>query len=55
MTLHRFGGWAEHTVALPAGEWHDVLAGRDVVTGSHGAVRLADVLTDLPVALLTRR
>lgn len=49
LALERLGGWGEHTVVLPAGTWHDVLTGRDV---PGGAVRLADLLTPLPVALL---
>ena len=51
VTLHRFGGWGEHTVSIPAGTWRNELTGREV---AGGAVRLADVLDDLPVALLTR-
>jgi (1->4)-alpha-D-glucan 1-alpha-D-glucosylmutase len=54
VTLYRFGGWAEHTVALPEERWRDVLTGRDVIGGAGGITRLADVLADLPVALLTR-
>jgi (1->4)-alpha-D-glucan 1-alpha-D-glucosylmutase len=50
--VDRLGGWGEHTVALPEGEWHDVLADRPV----DGGVRpLADLLDRLPVALLVRR
>ncbi|HEX2705937.1 MAG TPA: hypothetical protein VHM65_09275, partial [Candidatus Lustribacter sp.] len=51
--LDRLGGWGEHTLALPSGLWRDVLMGREVRTDSAGA-RLADVLLDLPVALLVR-
>lgn len=50
VTLHRFGGWGEHTVTLPDRPWRDLLTGRTVPGGS---VRLAQVLTELPVALLT--
>ena len=49
--LERLGGWAEHTLALPAGPWHDVLADREV---DGGARRVADLLDRLPVALLVR-
>ena len=49
LALERLGGWAEHTVVLPAGTWRDVLTERDV---PGGAVRLADLLHTLPVALL---
>ncbi|WP_405063902.1 malto-oligosyltrehalose synthase [Kribbella sp. NBC_01505] len=49
--LHRLGGWGDSTVVLPAGEWKNVLTGRDV--GS-GAARIQELLEDLPVALLVR-
>jgi (1->4)-alpha-D-glucan 1-alpha-D-glucosylmutase len=50
--VDRLGGWADHTVALPEGDWHDVLADRPV----DGGVRpLAALLDRLPVALLVRR
>ena len=51
VALDRFGGWGEHTLALPEGAWRDELTGRDVPGGS---VRLADLLSDLPVAFLVR-
>ena len=37
---------------LGAGRWRDVLTGREFETGDDGALRLADVLSPLPVALL---
>ncbi|GAA1477689.1 hypothetical protein GCM10009623_21350 [Nocardioides aestuarii] len=43
-------GWGDTTLALPSGRWRDVLTG-EVVT-SDGAVAVADLLTELPVALL---
>ncbi|MFC6285511.1 malto-oligosyltrehalose synthase [Nocardioides sp. GCM10027113] len=52
------GGWGGTTLTLPAGTWRDALSGRAVSTGSTpGAagpneVQLADLLADLPVALL---
>jgi len=46
------GGWGDATVTLPEGEWRDELTGR-VLTG--GTVAVADVLADLPVALLVSR
>ncbi|WP_250445141.1 malto-oligosyltrehalose synthase [Actinotalea sp. C106] len=49
LSLDRLGGWGEHTVTLPAGRWRDVLTGS---TFEEGSARLADVLADLPVALL---
>jgi (1->4)-alpha-D-glucan 1-alpha-D-glucosylmutase len=53
VSLARTGGWADHTVALPPGTWHDLLTGR-AVEAEGGAARLSDVLSDLPVALLVR-
>ncbi len=44
------GGWGEATVVLPAGSWTDRLTGRRVTGGSQP---VADLLTDLPVAMLT--
>ena len=32
--VDRLGGWADHTVALPDGDWHDVLTDRPVRAGS---------------------
>ncbi|WP_024288114.1 malto-oligosyltrehalose synthase [Cellulomonas sp. KRMCY2] len=51
LALERLGGWGEHTVVLPEGTWRDELTGRTV---AGGVVRLADLLGDLPVALLVR-
>lgn len=51
-TVDRLGGWADHTIALPEGEWHDVLADRRI---DGGVQPLATVLDRLPVALLVRR
>ncbi len=50
LSLERLGGWGNHTVALPDGDWLDLLTDR-VVTG--GLVRLSDLLSTYPVALLT--
>ncbi len=52
LSLARFGGWGEHTVALPDGDWHDALTGRDL---PGGLTRIADLLDPLPVALLVAR
>ncbi|MDM7831335.1 malto-oligosyltrehalose synthase [Cellulomonas edaphi] len=49
--LERLGGWADHSVALPEGTWHDVLQDREV---RGGVVPVAEVLDRLPVALLVR-
>ncbi|HQR25993.1 MAG TPA: malto-oligosyltrehalose synthase [Nocardioides sp.] len=45
------GGWGGTTLALPAGEWVDVLSGRTVAGGD---VPLATLLSEHPVALLAR-
>lgn len=54
--LARFGGWGDHVLTLPdvgdGGTWVDVLTGREHAAG---AARLADLLADLPVALLVER
>ena len=49
--LERLRGWAGHSIALPEGEWLDVLSDR-VVTG--GVQPIAPLLERLPVALLVR-
>lgn len=49
--VDRLGGWADHTIALPEGEWHDVLTDREV-TG--GVQEIGSLLDRLPVALLVR-
>ena|GEM_PF-45336 len=46
------GGWGDTVLALPAGDWVDVISGREVVGGD---VAVAELLGDLPVALLARR
>lgn len=53
-TVDRLGGWRDHVVALPqgTGAWVDVLTGREHPSGT---VRVADLLADLPVALLVDR
>jgi (1->4)-alpha-D-glucan 1-alpha-D-glucosylmutase len=51
MELQRLGGWGEHTVTLPEGEWLDVLTG---ITTAGGPTSLAALLKTLPVALLER-
>jgi (1->4)-alpha-D-glucan 1-alpha-D-glucosylmutase len=45
------GGFAAETLDLPAGDWEDVLTRRPHT----GAVALADLLADYPVALLRRK
>lgn len=53
--LERDGGWGEHDVTLPEGSWRDLLTGRGVSQGPDGRTLLANLLRDLPVAILTRR
>ncbi|MEU6038692.1 malto-oligosyltrehalose synthase [Actinomadura sp. NPDC047616] len=50
--LEIHGGWGETTVDVPAGRWHDRLTGR--VHEAGGPLPLAELLADLPVALLVR-
>lgn len=51
LALERLGGWGEHTLVLPDGRWQDAFSGRPF---RGGPVRLADLLSALPVALLVR-
>jgi (1->4)-alpha-D-glucan 1-alpha-D-glucosylmutase len=51
--LEEGGGWGDQTLSLPEGAWHDELTGRD--HGGGPQVRCADVLGELPVALLVAR
>ncbi|MDP3712757.1 MAG: malto-oligosyltrehalose synthase [Mycobacteriales bacterium] len=44
-------GWGDEAVELPPGRWHDLLTDAE---HDGGSVRLADLLTDSPVALLVR-
>jgi malto-oligosyltrehalose synthase/malto-oligosyltrehalose trehalohydrolase len=43
------GGWGDTTLRLPPGDWVEATSGRPVTSN-----RLADLLADLPVALLRR-
>jgi (1->4)-alpha-D-glucan 1-alpha-D-glucosylmutase len=45
------GGWGDTVLELPAGTWVDLVGGQ-VVSAEPVGVRLADLLHDLPVALL---
>ena len=49
--LDRLGGWGQHSAYLPEGRWTDVLTGKDT---DGGQVSLAELLSDLPAALLVR-
>ena len=46
--LRALGGWGDTAVPLPPGRWRDAFTGRS----ASGAALLADLLADLPVALL---
>ncbi len=50
--LVRRGGWGETTLAVPPGQWRDLLTGRRVRPDSDGQVEVAHLLADYPVALL---
>ncbi|SDP16738.1 maltooligosyl trehalose synthase [Pedococcus dokdonensis] len=52
--LRRDGGWGSATLALPEGEWVDLLRDRPVGRHGDGTSALGDLLRDLPVALLVR-
>ena len=45
------GDWAGTTLTLPAGKWRNRFTGAGI---THGAVTMAELLRDFPVALLTR-
>ena len=49
--LERRGGWQDRTLPLPDGHWTDTLTDRGGLTGE---ARLAELLSELPVALLLR-
>lgn len=51
MELQRLGGWGDHTVTLPGGQWRDVLT---QTTTDGGPTSLAALLKSMPVALLER-
>ena len=54
LALERHGGWGDHTLNVPDGDWIDRLSGATLAGGS---IRLADLLPGapgLPVALLVR-
>jgi (1->4)-alpha-D-glucan 1-alpha-D-glucosylmutase len=50
LALEQEGGWRNTSLALPAGQWADVLSGRQ----HHGDVLVKDLLIALPVALLEK-
>jgi (1->4)-alpha-D-glucan 1-alpha-D-glucosylmutase len=50
--LEADGGWGDATVALPPGEWEDVLTGHRVRVDGSGGATLERLLGELPVALL---
>jgi (1->4)-alpha-D-glucan 1-alpha-D-glucosylmutase len=48
------GGWGDTTLELPPGTWRNVLGGSRVDAGSATTVAVADLMAELPVALLVR-
>ncbi len=48
--LEARGGWGDTTISLPPGDWVDAITGESM----RDELRLADLLTELPVALLRR-
>lgn len=53
-SLNRQGGWQQHTVVLPEGQWRNVLAGPASEPIEGGTQELAPLLRESPVALLQR-
>jgi (1->4)-alpha-D-glucan 1-alpha-D-glucosylmutase len=60
--LERRGGWGDTTIELPEGQWTSLLGTTGSETGAgapssttEGTIPLADLLGDLPVALLVRQ
>ncbi|GGL27982.1 malto-oligosyltrehalose synthase [Phycicoccus endophyticus] len=51
--LAEAGGFGPARVAVPPGEWHEVLSGRVLTVGAEG-LALAELLAERPVALLVR-
>jgi (1->4)-alpha-D-glucan 1-alpha-D-glucosylmutase len=49
--LAALGGFGEHTVVLPEGEWRDIVSD---ATYAGGPVRLADLTDDCPAVVLER-
>ena len=52
--LERAGGWGAHHVAVPTGRWRDLLTGGQITSVGSEGVRVANLLSALPVALLVR-
>jgi (1->4)-alpha-D-glucan 1-alpha-D-glucosylmutase len=52
LTLERAGGWRDTTVAVPEGDWVNVLTGDRV--DSPGSIDVSRLTERLPVALLTK-
>ncbi len=50
--LGETGGWADHSLQLPPGDWRDALSRRD--SQFRNPAHLGTLLADLPVALLVR-
>jgi (1->4)-alpha-D-glucan 1-alpha-D-glucosylmutase len=50
--LQELGGWADTTLRLPSGRWHNVLGSSTDSLG--GEIAMKDLLADLPVAVLVK-
>ena len=48
------GGWGDTSLPLPEGRWRDLISGRLVRRNASGAVPLAELLAQYPVAVLVR-
>jgi (1->4)-alpha-D-glucan 1-alpha-D-glucosylmutase len=48
------GGWGDTMLEFPPGTWRNVLGGSRVDAGSATTVAVADLMAELPVALLVR-
>ena len=51
LVLRLANDWADTTLRLPAGDWHNELTGEDVADGEHV---LSDLLRQFPVVLLSK-
>jgi (1->4)-alpha-D-glucan 1-alpha-D-glucosylmutase len=52
--LEQKGGWVDTTIQLPEGRWRNVLAERGFETVAGAPSSMAEILGELPVALLVR-
>lgn len=55
LRLWESGGWQDTELVLPEGRWADVLDGvREFIGGPATELKLAELFTERPVALLAR-